>query len=97
MALNLQDYCYCRFPLNIKEEKTITYDHSGINIFLVAQGSCIAHWSDKDITVNSGEVVYSTGEISVEIPVESQLLGINIDGIIAQRFCKEYSSHVFGK
>lgn len=91
MALNLHDYCYCRFPLSEKGEKTITYDHSGINIFLVSKGNPVVKWEDKDIVVNSGEIVYATGKIQIEIPKESQVVGFNIDGAIAQRFCKEYT------
>jgi len=91
MAFNLQDYCYCRFPLSEKGEKTITYDHSGINIFFVSEGSAAAVWNDKEIAVNAGEIVYATGTIHISIPKESCVEGFNIDGTIAQRFCKEYS------
>ena len=91
MALNLQDYCYCRFPFNEKGEKTINCDYDGINVFLVSTASCTAVWSDKNIAVNTGEIVYSTGAIKLELPVDCQVYGFNIDGIIAQKFCKEYS------
>ena len=91
MALNLQDYCYCRFPFEQKEESTITYDHSGINIFFVSAGNIVVHWGDKQIVVNTGEIVYTTGSIKIEIQKDSQIVGFNIDGVIAQKFCKEYS------
>ena len=91
MALNLQDYCYCRFPLSEKGESTITYDYNGINIFLVSEGVVSAQRGEKEIAVNTGEIVYATGEMKLEIPKESHIVGFNIDGIIAQKFCKEYS------
>ena len=91
MALNLQDYCYCRFPLSEQGENTITYDHNGINIFMVSSGNLIVYWGDKDISVNTGEIVYATGPMKVEIPKDSHITGFNIDGAIAQKFCKEYS------
>ena len=91
MALNLQDYCYCRFPIDVKGEQTIDCDHSGINIFLVSSARCIVHWQDKSITVNTGEIVYATGETSLDVVTDGHVIGINIEGSIAQKFCREYS------
>ena len=91
MALNLQDWCYCRYPVDEHGEKTIYCDHSGINIFLVSSARCIVHWKDKSITVNTGEIVYVSGETTVDILNEGHVIGININGVIAQKFCKEYS------
>ncbi len=91
MALVLRDYCYCDFPLEEKGKKTITYSHNGINIFFISEGECTAQWDGKELTVSGGEVVYSTGDIVLNASEECVLSGINIDGIIAQKFCKEYS------
>lgn len=91
MALNLQDYCYCKFPVDEHGEKTIYCEHSGINIFLVSSARCIVHWKDKSITVNTGEIVYATGETTVDVLNEGHIIGINISGIIAQKFCREFS------
>lgn len=89
MALNLQDYCYCRYPIDEKGEKTITYEHEGINIFLVYSENCIAHWNDKTISVNTGEILYSTDKITIDIVGDGRVIGLNISGTIAHRFCKE--------
>lgn len=91
MALNLQDWCYCRFPIDEKGERSINCEHTGINIFLVSSARCILHWKDKSITVNTGEIVYVTGEASIDVVTDGHIIGMNIDGIIAQKFCKEYS------
>ncbi len=89
MALNLQDYCYCRYPIEEKGKKTVTYEHEGINVFLVSEGSCIAYWKDKTIEVNTGEILYSSDEISIDMLSDGHIIGINIDGSIAHRFCRE--------
>jgi len=91
MALNLQDYCYCRYPLDLQGEQTVNYEYNGITVFLVSSARCIVHWEDKSITVNTGEIIYATGPVSLDIITEGHVIGINIDGSIAQRFCKEYS------
>lgn len=91
MALNMHDYCYCRFPFEETEEKTITYSHSGINIFFVLEGRVLINWQEKDISANAGEIVYTTGEAELKIQNGGNVSGFSIDGIIAHKFCKEYN------
>jgi hypothetical protein len=93
MALNLQDYCYCRFPLSEKGESTITYDYNGINIFLVSEGVVSAHWGEKEIAVNTGEIVYATGEMKLEIPKE-RAIELLSDDLRVDRDCN-YNDRIF--
>lgn len=91
MYFNIKKYCFCEFPIDATGEKTVEYLHEGINVFVVSSGRCIAHSQGKAVTVNTGEILYATGNLSIDIINDGHIIGINIDGIIPEKYCKEAS------
>lgn len=91
MSFEMKKYCFCEHPIDEIGEKTIEYGYEGINVFLVSSARCIAHSEGKSVTVNTGEILYATGKTTIDIIKEGHIIGINIDGMIPERFCKEAS------
>lgn len=89
MGLNLKDYCCCNFPLEESGAKTVSFNHEGINIFAVGEKHCTVKLKNKSITAEKGEIVYATEEIELEVEEGGHIWGININGSLANRFCRE--------
>ncbi|MEG3028924.1 MAG: AraC family transcriptional regulator [Oscillospiraceae bacterium] len=91
MSFDIKKYCFCGYPMDENGEKTVEYNHEGINVFLVSSARCIAHSQGKSITVNTGEILYTTGETTLDIVNNGHIIGLNIEGIISEKFCREAS------
>lgn len=89
MGFNIKKYCHINDVLYKNGMDTIEYDSSGISLIFVNKGKCIANSHGVELQVNFGEIVCFTGAITVTPNENSEIFGVNISGIIADKFSKE--------
>ncbi|MEG1862800.1 MAG: AraC family transcriptional regulator [Oscillospiraceae bacterium] len=89
MSFEIKKYCFIDNPVEQKGRASAEYAHEGIDLFLVAKGSCTLKSKNVSLTVKSGEIVCCAGYSKIDTELSAQLIGINLTGIIPDRYAKE--------
>jgi len=89
MSFDIKKYCYTGNVIHQKGKEKIEYNHSGINLFLVVNGSCTADSHGTTLQVKKEEVLCCGGEIALYPDGNTEIMGFNINGIIADKYSKE--------
>ncbi len=89
MSFDIKKYCHIGNVIHHKGSREIEYSHDGINLFLVVKGSCEAESNGTVLNVKQEEIICSGTHMVIK-PVENcEIMGFNIEGIIADRYAKE--------
>ena len=89
MSFDIKKYCHIDNVIHQKGNQEIVYSNSGISLFLIAQGSCVAKSGTTVLDVKKEEIICSTGEIVLQPQQNCEIMGFTISGIIAEKYAKE--------
>ena len=89
MSFDIKKYCHISNIVHQKGNRKIEYNHSGINLFLVVNGSCYTESHGTVLDVKKEEIICSGSEITLQPEGNCEIMGFNINGIIADRYAKE--------
>ncbi len=89
MSFDIKKYCHIGNIIHQKGDRKIIYEQNGINLFLIVKGSCKADSRGTVLEVKQEEIICSGTEITIEPAADCEIMGFNIDGIIADRYAKE--------
>ena len=89
MSFDIKKYCYTGSVVHQKGNEKIEFNHSGINLFLVVSGSCTADSRGTALQVKKEEILCCGGDIVLYPDTNAEIMGFNINGIIADKYAKE--------
>lgn len=89
MNFDIKKYCHISNVVHEKGDTQIEYDHKGINLFLVLKGNCKVLSHDTELEVKMEEIICCEGHITIIPSPDCEIMGFNIDGIIAEKYSKE--------
>ncbi len=89
MSFDISKYCHIEHVMAEKGKKSIEFAHSGINLFYVDRASCTVSRLDTRYTLTKGDIICCGGKADLDISAGGSVYGLNITGIIAERYAKE--------
>ena len=89
MSFDIKKYCHISAVVHHKGKDTLQFDCNGLNLFLVAKGSCTADSHGTVLDVKKEEIICCKGKITINPKDDCEILGFNISGIIAEKYSNE--------
>ncbi len=92
MSFDIKKYCHINNVIQHKGAEEIAFDYEGVNLFLVIKGNCTADSAGNLLELKQEEILVCGGEITLRPRAGCQIIGLNIEGIIADKYAKEIGS-----
>jgi len=89
MSFDIKKYCNIGNVIHQKGGDALNYIHSGINLFLIVKGSCNTDSHGTVLEVKKEEIICCGGPVSLQPSADCEIMGFNINGIIADKYSKE--------
>ena len=89
MGFDIKKYCHISDAVSIKGESHTKFNHGGLNIFYIEKGSCDADCHGTSLSVSEDEILVCDGNVELDVSAGGSIVGFNINGIIAERYCKD--------
>ena len=89
MSFDIKKYCHIEHVVHHVGDEPIDYERSGINLFIVLKGRCTATSHDTVLEVEKEEIMCFEGHMNIKPSPDCEIMGLNIDGIIAEKYSKE--------
>ncbi len=89
MSFDISKYCHIGNVVHHTGKEELRYESNGLNLFLVAKGSCTADSHGTVLNVKKEEIICCEGRISIRPDSDCEIYGFNICGIIGEKYSKE--------